>query len=171
MKMRQSHRDAMSSRLSFRLEEESSSRHLLVALENLLERSHYRSISLEKKKIRYRSKSVDDLFIKSSHRHSTSDRQISCTTRTALDLSDIDTAVDTIDESVIVRCQSAPISLSKIDDQQLVAFINGERQQQEQVDSFSNQFTYNIDLSDTDDVSTLASLRSQLFDVSVNGWQ
>ena len=54
-------KEMMQYRLYFIHLEESSSRHLLVALEDLLKRSHQNSTSISK--IKYSSKSADDLLI------------------------------------------------------------------------------------------------------------
>jgi len=79
----------------FILLEEPSSRHLLVALEDLLNRSHNSSTFISK--IKYRSKSVDDLRIHQRYRQKkdpqisteNNDNNISNTTRTEFNLSEI----------------------------------------------------------------------------------
>ena len=126
---------------------ESSSRHLLVALENLLKRSHHRFTSIAKR--RYQSKSVNDLLI---YRRNSNEQNVSHTTRTELDLSDIGCEQnETNNDLPIQRSRSAPISPTKIYEQELAGFIHGEDQH---YDSFTDHFIFNIDLSHSNETTT-----------------
>ncbi|CAM4869363.1 unnamed protein product [Rotaria socialis] len=134
-------------------QEESSSRHLLIALEDLLKRSHNSSTLISKIKYQSKSRSVDDLLINRRYRqgkdrdistnHDTSNN-ISNTTRVELDLSGIGHDDESNENDLeIQRSRSAPVSPTKIYDKELAAFIECEQQQ-----SIADNFVYNIDLSD-----------------------
>ncbi|CAF3096245.1 unnamed protein product [Rotaria sp. Silwood2] len=146
-------------------QEESSSRHLLVALEDLLKRSHNSSTFTSK--IKYQSKSVDDLLINRRYRQekyqqtSTDDdnNNISKTTRPELDLSGIGSDEETNEYDLETqRSRSAPVSPNQIYDKELAAFIDCE-QQQSTVDSF----VYNIDLSDQNENTHQPNSRIAIF--------
>lgn len=155
-------------RTYFILLEESSSRHLLVALEDLLKRSHNSSISISK--IKYQSKSADDLLLNRRHcqqkeqKISTYDvNNTSKTTRIELDLSGIEYEdEDNEYDSETPRSRSAPVSPTKIYDKELAAFIECEQQQ-----SAGDNFVYNIDLSDDTQVVHPPNSRLAIFFVSL----
>ncbi|CAF1598921.1 unnamed protein product [Rotaria magnacalcarata] len=146
-------------------QEESSSRHLLIALEDLLKRSHNSSTLISKIKYQSKSRSVDDLLIHRRYRqgedqnistnHDTSNN-ISNTTRVELDLSGIGHDDESYENDLeIQRSRSAPVSPTKIYDKELAAFIECEQQQ-----SIADNFVYNIDLSD--DQQTVHQQNSRL---------
>ncbi|UJR07811.1 hypothetical protein I4U23_012094 [Adineta vaga] len=131
-------------------QEEPSSRHILFALEDLLERSRKKH-SLVRSKIKYQSKSADDLFLRRYQGNvinNTSNR-----TLIELDLSglNVDTfGNDNDDDLSIQRTRSAPVSSIELNDKELAAFIQSDYYQQ-QIQSTTNNFIYNIDLSDTNE--------------------
>ncbi|CAF4828122.1 unnamed protein product [Rotaria sp. Silwood1] len=129
-------------------QEESSSRHLLIALEDLLKRSHNSPIHISK--IKYQSKSVDDLLInrqniyKQTSTVNDNNNNISKTILPELDLSGIGSYEENNEYDLeIQRSRSAPVSPTKIYDKELGAFIDCEQHQ-----SITDSFVYNIDLSD-----------------------
>lgn len=157
--------------------EESSSRHLLVALEDLLKRSHNSSISISN--IKYQSKSVDDLLIHRRHQKEQNQQissdndgnNVSNTTRTEFDLSGI-TYDDDYDEDneydlQTQRSRSAPSSPTKIYDKELAAFIDCDQQHHHQQQSITDNFVYNIDLSDSDETPHPLNSRLAIFFVSL----
>jgi hypothetical protein len=156
----------------FILLEEPSSRHLLVALEDLLNRSHNSSTFISK--IKYQSKSVDDLRIHQRYRQKkdpqisteNNDNNISNTTRTEFDLSEIayddDDDDDDEDNLQTQRSRSAPASPTKIDDKELAAFIECDHQQ-----LIADNFVYNIDLSDSNETSQPLNSRLDIFFVNL----
>ncbi|CAF3642028.1 unnamed protein product [Rotaria sordida] len=146
-------------------QEESSSSHLLVALEDLLKRSHNSSTFISK--IKYQSKSVDNLLINRQYRQekyrqtSTGDdnNNISITTRPELDLSCIGSDEENNEYDLeIQRSRSAPISPTRIYDKELGAFIDCEQQQ-----SITDSFVYNIDLSDQNESTHQPNSRIAIF--------
>jgi hypothetical protein len=142
--------------------EEPSSRHLLVALEDLLKRSHNSSTVISK--IKYQSKSVDDLLIHRRHQRE-KEQDISNTTRTEFDLSGIGYDEENDDYDLqIQRSQSAPVSPTKIYDKELAAFIQSDQLYQETI---GDNFVYNIDLSDSDENSHQPNSRLAIFFVSL----
>jgi len=157
----------MQYRIYFIRLEEPSSRHLLVALEDLLKRSHNSSTFTSK--IKYKSKSVDDLLIYRRHQNektsqistNNDDNNISNTTQTEFDLSGI--AYDDDDDETNEyeqRSRSAPASPTKIYDKELAAFIDCDQQQQQ---SSADNFVYNIDLSDSNETSHPLNSRLAIF--------
>ncbi|CAF1355104.1 unnamed protein product [Adineta steineri] len=147
-------------------QEESSSRHLLFALEDLLKRSHSNSIFTSK--IKYQSKSVDDLLIHRRHRreNSTNDsNNISIATLTNLDSFEIEYDDDDEEnnndyDSHLQRSRSTPILSKEIYDKELAAFVQCDQQQQQ---STIDNFVYNIDLSDPNDTSDQLQSRLAVF--------
>ncbi len=143
--------------------EESSSCHLLGALEDLLKRSHNCSTYISR--IKYQSKSLDDLLIHRRHQQEIStnndDQNVSNTTRTELDLSGIgyDEENDEYDLQ-IQQSRSAPASPTKIYDKELAAFIQSDQQQQE---TSGDNFIYNIDLSDLNETPHQQNSRLDIF--------
>ena len=138
--------------------EESSSCHLLGALEDLLKRSH--NDSTFTKNIKYCSKSLDDLLInrrkqclRTINNDSDDNNNISSTTRTAFDLTDIGYDDDDDDDEdneynlETQRSRSAPVSPTKIYDKQLTAFMQCDQSAQQ---SLLDNCVHNVDLSDSD---------------------
>lgn len=100
--------------------EESSSRHLLDDVEDFLNRTDHRLST--RTTIRFRSQSVDHLCI---NRRSNNAPQVSQTTRTQFDLSQIESDDDVLP---LQRSRSAPICSTKIYEEELAAFVHGEEQ-------------------------------------------
>jgi hypothetical protein len=144
--------------------EEPSSRHLLFALEDLLQRSHT-SPTFVSSKIKYQSKSLDDLFIHRRYRQNSinDDNKVSNTTRIELDL--CGTSYDEENnayDSPIQRSQSAPVLPTNIYDKELATSIHCDQQQ-----SITDNFVYNIDLSDSNETSHELNSRLAVFFVSL----
>ncbi|CAF1066722.1 unnamed protein product [Adineta ricciae] len=137
-------------------QEEPSSRHLLFALEDLLERSHkQQSLILSKRK--YQSKSADDLCVRG--RHGTRvDQNNSSGTLIELDLSGVSAENNLYYDYSVQRSRSAPISAADIYDKELAAFIQCDQQEKQ---SAADNFVYNIDLSDVNE-ETSRQLNSKI---------
>jgi len=148
-----------------------------VALEDLLNRGHNSSTFISK--IKYQSKSLDDLLIYRRHQQDknlkisidNNDNNISNTTRTELDLSGIayddDEEEDNEYNLEIQRSRSEPASPTKIYDKELAAFIECDQQQQQQQQTITDNFIYNIDLSDSNETSHTLNSRLAIFFVSL----
>jgi hypothetical protein len=131
-----------------------SSHHLLATVEDLLKQP--------KAQIKFQSKSLDDLRISQE----IDDNHVSNTTRTEMDLSGIGCCNiemnNNQDDLKSQRSQSAPVSPTKFYDKELAAFLQCEQQQ-----LLTDNFVYNIDLSDTNETSHQPQLRTAIFFVSL----
>lgn len=131
-----------------------------------------------------RSKSFDDLVLTKTYKNNRSDQShhVSDTTRTILDLSLLgdeeryrngESDDEKTDEHIHFdlhrartrqRSRSAPISPTLVDDQEFAAFIQCEQQQQQ---TTTDSFVYNMDLSDSIESSHQPKSRTSIFDVRI----
>lgn len=142
--------------------DEPSSCHLLVALEDLLKRSDQTSRLISKKK-NYQSKSVDDILLYQQDKQSSN----ATITRTEFDLSglaDDDDDDDSLDFSN-QRSRSAPISPNKIYEKELAAFIDCDQPTQQYP---TDNFIFNIDLSNPNESSQSSNSKLAIFFVSIS---
>ena len=140
--------------------------------------SHHSSATVEdrllknsgtKPRIKFRSKSLDDLKMNRPFQSNDGDQSISNTTRTEMDLSGIGCPInkqindDDHHHLQPPTSQSAPVSPTKIHDKEFAAFIQNEQQQ-----LIANSFVYNIDLSDTNENAHQPQSRREIFFVSLS---
>jgi hypothetical protein len=143
--------------------EDLSSHHLSATVEDRLPKN-----SGTKSRIKFRSKSLDDLIMNRPSQ-SNDDQSISNTTRTEMDLSGIgcpiNKEIDNLTDNYLQppTSQSAPVSPTKIHDKEFDAFIQNEQQQ-----LIADNFVYNIDLSDTNESTHQPHSRREIFFVSLS---
>lgn len=150
--------------------DEPSSCHLLYALEDLLKRSEQHAPAIAK--IKYQSKSVDDLFLRRRRRDaderpsSEPDGNISSRALIELDLSGLAAGEDDErgDDLLSQRSRSAPILSQELYERELAAFVQGDSTQQQP--SLTDSFVYNVDLSDSDQGARQVNSKIAIFFVS-----
>ncbi|CAF0996293.1 unnamed protein product [Rotaria sordida] len=148
-------------------QEEPLSHNLFIPIENSLKQTDNNSKKILK--IKFQSKSLDDLRLHRECQHQqTDDNYVSNTTRTEIDLSTIGCNMNIdINEKQLYdddkydlreqKCQSAPVSPTKIYDKELATFIECEQK------LITDSFVYNIDLSDTNDITCQPQARTAIF--------
>lgn len=117
-------------------------------------------------KTRNRSQSLDDLRLsRQSKRKNLDDHhaEISQIARTEIDLSNIGSNDNENEENSPEQSHSAPVSPTHFNDKEFAAFIQCEQQQQQMI---SDNFVYNIDLSDTGETSHPPQSKLSIFFVS-----